>query len=262
MFSYNRGEKISFSSVVVLVGEVQRFQCNVRGVSSWRLCSGSPVTQVRSQPFTTLILFLKPPPDNQMGRITAHAVFLGFLGLQLLKTLNNLQTRPGKILISVICCVKGNPWQVFSPWRWFFVSQAASPLLGHPFQSRADKCGIIWLLSPAAADVEHYKHLPSIKFFCLFLSLVKHLSSHLELLFTATSLPLTSSTIYGIWSIITLISLKSPVLKDARVFTNLISTARVFYHNSKQFGWLRLSCRSISSQCLCLMKVTLFFCVS
>lgn len=68
------------------------------------------------QPFTSLILSVKPAPDKQMGHITAHAVFLSFLGLQLLKTPNNSLTHPGKVLISVICCVTGYPWQVFSPW--------------------------------------------------------------------------------------------------------------------------------------------------
>lgn len=74
---------------------------------------------VRSQPFTPLILFLKPSPDNQMGRITPHAVFLSFPRLRLPKTPNNSATPPGKVQISVITVVVR---QVFSPWLGFFLS--------------------------------------------------------------------------------------------------------------------------------------------
>ena len=68
------------------------------------------VAQVRSQPLilTSLILCLKPATRKTNGTF-AHAVFHGFLRLQLPNTPNNSQMCPGKVLVSVICCVTGHP---------------------------------------------------------------------------------------------------------------------------------------------------------
>lgn len=149
-------EKRSLSSLLLFLYE--KFRDSSLGSEVFRPEGSGQV--VPFQPFTSLILSLKPAPDKQMGLITAHAVFLSFLGLQLPKTPNNSLTHPGKVLISVICCdrlsVAG-----FLSLAAILCQSGCFDAFRTPFQSRADKSVIrsvsdmASFLSPAAADVEH-----------------------------------------------------------------------------------------------------------